>query len=203
MESTEDEGSDGIDDLINEAAGDAGLYSAETPEEDLENPDGDEGQIKKRLWEKRWLLSGGAIVFILPALMFFLPSADNRGTLPVPPVKPDKPVLIKLPDVDNRAGKRIDYELEPFFIPIEEGNFFLRLTILLTGLAEGLDKKIKMNPHKYRGAVINVFDGKKASDIEGKRGREKIKDEIESRFKDIGGGEMLEEVVFTSYILNK
>ena len=199
MESDEDNGKESISDLINEVAGEVAGPAGEGQEEDGDNLAGE----AKRRWKRSWILSGGAIVFILLVLMFLLVPADNKETVAGPPPKQDKSVVVNLPGSDNRAFEKIDYELEPFFIPIEGGKSFLRLKISLIELMDGMDKKIKMSPHKYRAAVLNVFSGKEVREIEGRSGREKVKYEIESRFKMIGGDEMLGKVIFTSYALTK
>ncbi len=199
MESDEDNGKDSISDLINEVAGEVAGPTGEGPEEDGDNLAGE----AKRRWKRSWILSGGAIVFILPVLMFLLLPADNKETVVDLAPKAEEAAVINLPESDNGALKRIDYELEPFFIPIEGGKSFLRLSMSLIELMDGMDRKIKMSPHKYRAAVLNVFSGKEVREIEGRRGREKVKDEIESRFKAIGGDEMMGKVIFTSYALTK
>ena len=199
MESDEDNDKDSISDLINEVAGEVAGPVGEGSKEDGDNLAGE----AKRRWKRSWILSGGAIVFILPVLMFLLLPADNKETVAGPPPKKDKSAVIKLPESDNGALEKIDYELEPFFIPIGGGKSFLRLSISLIELMDGMDRKIKMSPHKYRAAVLNVFSGKEVREIEGTKSREKLKDEIESRFKIIGGDEMLGKVIFTSYALTK
>lgn len=207
MASDEDNGKGSISDLINEVvgevAGEVAGPAEEGPKEDGDNLAGEAALVEKRRWKRSWILSGGAIVFFLPVLMFLLLPADNKERVAAPPPKQDKLAVVKLPEGDNGAIERINYELEPFFIPIEGGKRFLRLRISLIGLMDGMDKKIKMSPHKYRAAVLNAFSGKEVTAIEGRIGREKIKDEIESRFKTIDGDEMLGKVIFTSYVLTK
>lgn len=192
MESDEENGKESIRDLINEVAG-------EGPEEAGDKLPGE----AKRRWKRSWILSGGAITFILSVLMFLLLPADNKKRVVDLAPKAEEAAVINLPESDNGALERIDYELEPFFIPIKGGKSFLRLSISLIELMGGMDRKIKMNPHKYRAAVLNVFSGKEVREIEGAKSRENLKAEIESRFKIIGGDEMLGKVIFTSYVLTK
>lgn len=203
MESDEDNGKDSISDLINEVAGEVAGPSGEGPEEDGDNSAGE----AKRRWKKSWILSGGVITFILSVLMFLLLPADNKKRVVKLAPKAEEAAVINLPENDDGppdgSFERIDYELEPFFIPIEGGKSFLRLKLLLIGLMDGMDRKIKMSPHKYRAAVLNVFSGKEVREIEGRRGMEMLKDEIESRFRNIGGDEMMGKVIFTSYALTK
>lgn len=203
MESDEDNGKDSISDLVNEVVGEVvGELTGpagEGPEEDGDNLAGE----AKRRWKRSWILSGGAITFILSVLMFLLLPADNKERVVDLAPKAEEAAVIKFSENDDGPLERIDYELEPFFIPIEGGKRFLRLRMSLIEFMDGMDRKIKMSPHKYRAAVLNIFSGKKVREIEGRRGRKMVKDEIESKFKIIGGDEMMGKIVFTSYALTK
>lgn len=193
-ESAESSGADKSD-LVSEILGeDKGSVN-----HDGNNLPGKKKDSKKRNQGRLVLMISVPIVFILTGLALFS-LLMGKGK-----IKEDQESISKKPVGEKLMTSNVDiartyYELQPFFIPIEGGKKFLRLRISLVDILAGWDKRIRANPHKYRAAVVQVFSGKELKYLKSGVGKQKVKKEIESKFKILSGNGMMGKVVFTSFV---
>lgn len=101
--------------------------------------------------------------------------------------------------VMNEITERTDYEMLPFFIPLEGGKGFLRLKIRIVDIKAGWDRRISINPHKYREAILRIFDEKKTSAVSDIRSRSQTQREIGSKLISITGESVMEGIIIEEY----